>query len=63
MRRLDILVRMHSYVGFVGSEAVLEESRQEKRKEKGLAGGVLQLFLYFQIEENSHRGIINLNGN
>lgn len=54
---------MHSYVGFVGSEAVLEESRQEKRKEKGLAGGVLQLFLYFQIEENSHRGIINLNGN
>ncbi|KAI0848734.1 hypothetical protein F5Y00DRAFT_237492 [Daldinia vernicosa] len=35
---------MHSYRGLVGSKAVLEEFGWNKRKDRGLTGGVIHLF-------------------
>lgn len=42
----DVMVVMHSYGGLVGSEAILEELSREKRREKGLVGGVVHLFFF-----------------
>ncbi|KAF3059236.1 hypothetical protein GL218_04865 [Daldinia childiae] len=41
-----VLVLMHSYGGLVGSEAVLEEFNWNKRKDRGLSGGVIHLFFF-----------------
>ncbi|KAI1654338.1 catalytic protein [Daldinia decipiens] len=41
-----VLVLMHSYGGLVGSEAVLDEFGWNKRKDRGLTGGVIYLFFF-----------------
>lgn len=40
---------MHSYGGLVGSEATLEEFSWAKRREQGLAGGVIHLLFFASI--------------
>ena len=40
-----VMVVMHSYGGLVGSEAILEAMSHIKRREHGLLGGVIHLFL------------------
>ena len=57
-----VVMVMHSYGGFVGSEAATEELSYAKRQAQGLPGGVIHLFLYSAFLLNEGQSVLSAFG-